>query len=529
MSSSNTFDVIVIGAGANGLVAAAALARAGRRVLLLESAESIGGQARSVEIAPGFSAPLDLDAGWLPPSVARGLGLGVLATEAPDVAVALAAGDGDVLAVPRDADAAADAIRPRSPRDAARWGAFVARLAHLAGFLETLYQQAPPDIGANALSELGPLIRLGREFRALGRSDMTELLRVLPMPIQDLLDDTFENEALKAAVAAGGVRDLRQGPRSGGTSFVLLHHMVGAPSGGVCAREWWRDGPHAFDRAVEMIAQSAGVTVRTGARVARIEVRDDAVTGVVLDGGEECMARSVLSTADPSRTLLGMVDPVWLDPEFLRAVANIKYRGCTALVYYALDRLPDVARVSPANAASVLAGSVSLTATTTLLERAADAAKYGAVSEAPHVEITVPSLRWPSCAPPGRHVLVARAQFAPFALADGQAWDAARSGALTTAVTAIVARAMPHVADHVLHRTTLTPRDLESRFGLTGGALTHGELTLDQILFMRPVAGWGRYAMPVRGLYLGGCGAHPGPGVLGGAGWLAARRMIMDG
>lgn len=521
------YDVIVIGGGANGLVAAAALGRAGRRVLLLERGDALGGQSRASEFAPGFRAsPSSTDAGWLPPAVTRGLGLAPLPTVAPEIAVAAAAGDGGWLALPADPARAAAAIRPHSPRDADRWGGFSDRLRKLAGFLEALYELPPPDIDTSAFADLTPLLGLGRRFRALGRTDMTELLRVLPMPVHDLLDDWFESRPLKAAVAAGGVRDIRQGPRSGGTSFVLLHYMVGAAAASVRTRPWWRDGPDAFATAAEAVARASGVAIRTGAAaaVARIVVRDDAVAGVMLAGGEEIAAPVVVSTADPARTLLQLVDPVWLDPEFLEAVRHIKFRGCTATVHYAVDALPG----APGLPRDALAGVVSLTSSVDALERAYDAAKYGQLSEAPHVELTVPTLRWPGLAPAGKHVVVARVQYAPYRLRDGAVWDAARAGALADAVTGAIERAMPRFAASILHRAVVTPRELAERFDLTEGAVTHGELTLDQILFMRPVAGWGRHAMPVEGLYLGGAGAHPGPGVTGGPGWLAAKRVQAD-
>jgi phytoene dehydrogenase-like protein len=518
------FDAIVIGAGSNGLVAAAALGKAGRRVLVVESAEEIGGQRRTSEFAPGFRAPLSADTGWLPPSVARGLSLPAIRATTASV-VASVAGDGRVLALHGDVGRAADAIRGHSSRDAERWSSFTERLGNLAGFLEALYQLPPPDVdAATSLGELAPLLSLGRKFRALGRADMLELLRVLPMSLQDLLDDWFESPILKAAVAAGGVRDIRQGPRSGGTSFVLLHNLVGARAG--LARPWWRDGPGAFIGAVADVARANKVAVRTGTHVARILVRDDVVTGVGLANGDEISAPIVVSTADPARTLLGMVDPVWLDPEFLHAVGNIKFRGCTALVRFALDRLPDVSGGGFDDSSAVLTGTMSLTPSLDALERAYDAAKYGGVSAEPHVEITVPTTRWPSLAPAGKHVLLARAQYAPYELRDGAVWDDTRSCELGETVTRAIGRAMPGFADAVIHREILTPPDLEARFGVTQGAMTHGEMTLDQILFMRPVPGWARYSMPIDGLYLAGSGAHPGPGVLGGAGWLAAKRIL---
>ena len=274
----------------------------------------------------------------------------------------------------------------------------------------------------------------------------------------------------------------------------------------------------------EALARKAGVAIRTGAHVTQITVRDDAVTGVVLANGDEINAPVVISTVDPARTMLGMIDPVWLDPEFLHAVRQIKMRGCTAFVMYALDGVPEVAGLPDPKAA--LASMVTLTPTTEALERSYDAAKYGRVSEHPHVEFTIPSLRWPRLAPEGKHVLVARDQYAPYTLVDGATWDGPRSSSLTDCVTSVIARAIPRFANHILGCTTVTPFDLERKFGLTEGAVTQGEITLDQILFMRPVAGWGRHAMPVDGLYLGGAGAHPGPGILGGAGWLAAKRAL---
>ena len=517
------YDAIVIGAGSNGLVAAAALGKAGRRVLVVERAGEIGGQRRTWEFAPGFRAPVSVDTGWLPSTIVRGLDLPSLDATTPRIAMSVV-GDGQALSLPSDPARAADAIRRHSPRDAERWGSFAQRLGKLAGFLEALYQLPPPDIdAAMSLGELGPLVRLGRKFRALGRADMLELLRVLPMSIQDLLDDSFESTLVKAAIGAAGVRDIRQGPRSGGTSFVLLHHLTGARAG--CgARPWWREGPDAFIGAVAALARANRVELRTGAPVASIRVNDDAVTGIVMENGDEISAPVVVSTADPARTLLGLVDPVWLDPEFIHAVRNIKFRGCTALVRFALDRLPDVPGLDDAPAA--LASTVSLTPSLDALEHAYDAAKYGEVSRDPHVEISVPTLRWPSLAPSGKQVLVARAQYAPYHLRGGAPWDDTRSCALGELVTCAIDRVMPGFAEAVLHREILTPLDLEARLGATEGALTQGELMLDQILFMRPVPGWGRYATPIDGLYLSGIGAHPGPGVLGGAGWLAAKRIL---
>ncbi len=259
---------------------------------------------------------------------------------------------------------------------------------------------------------------------------------------------------------------------------------------------------------------------RAGAEVERILVRDDGVVGVVLAGGDEISAPMVLSTVDPVQTLRSLLDPVWLDPETLHAVRNINLRGCTAYVLYALDAAPSGLE------GEALVSPLSLTPTLTALERMYDVAKYGGMAERPHIELVLQTARWPSLAPMGKHVLVARVHYAPHDLAVGS-WDAARGRALVESTTAAIAQRVSNFAGLVVRTAVLTPPDLSERFGCTGGAVTHGELTLDQILFMRPVAGWGRYTTPIGGLYLGGSGSHPGPGS-GGWGGLARRETDVE-
>jgi phytoene dehydrogenase-like protein len=519
-----SYDVLVVGGGSNGLVAAARLGQAGLRVLLIEAEADLGGQGRMVEFAPGFrAAPLRMDAGWAPEPIVRALGLdGLERLEQPGLSVP--AGPGEFLSISADPRKAAEAIARYSPADAAAWPAFVALLRRLAGFLEALYLAPAPDIGASSAGEMLPLLDLGRRFRALGRVDMVEFLRFLPLSSWEIAEDRFRWRPLQAAIAAGGVQSHQQGPRSGGTGYVLLHHLVGAPAGAVRGRAPWRSGPDGFTSAAERAARKNRVTIRTGTALARIDVRDDAVHGVTLAGGEEIVVRTVLSTANPARTLLDHVDPVWLDPEFLHELEHVRHRGCAAYVLYALESLPEIPGLASPEA---LGGIVSLTSDVMNLERAADAAKYGTVSEHPHVEFTIPSLRWPSLAPAGKHVLVAKAQYVPYRLRDGAAWDSARRDSMADRVTAAIASVSPCFQSRIASRVALSPRDLEERFHLREGATSHGELGLDQILFMRPVAGWG-HRTPIDGLYWGGSGTHPGPGVLGGAGWLAAKRVLRD-
>lgn len=520
------YDAIVIGGGVNGLVAAAVLARAGRKTLLLERRDGIGGQARSTEFAAGFKgAALGGDAGWLPPGVVRALRLPVPELVLPQETLAVRAADREWLVLSRDLGRSAEAIRRYSVKDAQQWADFCNRMAKHAGFLAALYSLPPPDIDASRPGELLPLLSLARKLRGLGRRDMVELLRTVPLPVQELLDDGFECEPLKAALAASALRDLRQGPRSGGTAFGLLHAQVGSAPGAIRGLGYWKAGPDALAAALAAAARTGGAEIRAGAEVIGVLAREDRVTGVTLAHGEEIPAPVVLSSLDPARTLLGLVDPVWLDPEFLLAVRNIKFRGSSVKVSYALDALPAFAGLADRQAA--LTGTLSLSGSLLELERAADAAKYGRISERPHVELQLPSLRWPDLAPPGKHVLVAHAQWAPYRLRSG-GWDADTRAALGDRITQAIEQAAPGFGALVREREVLTPADLEQRYGLTEGALTHGEMSLDQILFMRPVAGAARYAMPLAGLYLCGAGAHPGPGISGGPGWLAAKRVLAD-
>jgi phytoene dehydrogenase-like protein len=525
--SAAAYDVIVIGAGANGLVAAAALGRVGLRVHVLERSESTAGQAIVREFAPGFHAALAFDAGWVPPAAARELELGSVQRVLTETPFSVAVGPHELLPLAHDPMRAATAIRRHSERDAARWPAFLTQLHKLAAFLELLYALPAPDIASTSAREAWPLLGVARRFRALGRESMTDLLRIVPMSIAQLTEEWFDSAPVRAAVAAAGVLDLRHGPRAGGTGFVLLHQHVGAPAGTLRGRGVWRTGPDAFAVAADAVARRHGVTIRTNASVARINIRDDAVRGVTLQDGTDIAAPFVLSAADPAHTLLGMIDPVWLDPELLLAVRNIRFRGCTAFVLYALDELPDFGYAG-FGTADVLRGVVSLTRDSDALERAADAVKYGLVPNAPHIELTAPTLHWPALAPAGKHVLVARVHYAPYRLRDDGVWDAERARALAERVTAAIEDAAPGFQARVLYRTQLTPRDIEQHFGVTEGALSHGELALDQILFMRPTAGLGHYTMPIDGLYLCGAGTHPGPGVPGGPGWLAAQRVLGD-
>lgn len=479
---------IVIGAGVNELVCAHYLARAGHRVLVLE------GRTAHDDASAGI--------GWVPPRIVRDLGLDrqglVIHRADPWIAAPLA--NGGRLELARDMARSAETIRRLSPRDAARWPEFCERMGRLARVLEHLYTAPPPDLMSRELGELARLAGLGLRVRRLGRQGVEDLLRLLPMSVGDLLDDWFDSDALKGILGAAGVMHLHQGPRSGGTAFVLLHHHVGSPAG------VFRPP---LSNVARVLAERPGVEIRRGAEVARITVREDRIAGVVLASGEDISASAVVSGADPRHTLLDLVDPGWLDPEFARAVHGIRRRGVVARVALALDHLPGF---------STLAVAPSLD----YLERAYDDAKYGRVSRAPYLEA-----RADEQTAGGLHRVEVHVQYAPHALAEGE-WNGTRRAALGDLVVKVLAQHAPDLGAAVVERNVLSPRDLEDAYGFPEGQEYHAELALDQAFWMRPVPALARYRAPINGLYLCGPGTHPGGGIAGAAGANAAREVLRD-
>ncbi len=513
---SREFHSIVIGGSADGLVAATALAQSGSTVLLVEAQAQLGGTFREIEFAPGYrAAPLAPDLGHIDAEILRATGAMLPGAITPDP-VTIALGDGEPLQLRRSIAATAEGLNSRSAKDAAAWPAFCARMHALSGFLAELYRRAPPQLEATGLADYLALAKLGLKFRGLGRAGMIDLLRALPMPIADLLDDWFESERLKGALAALGVADLCQGPASGGTALNFLHRHVGAEPGVFGDRLRLQTGGGAMIAAFADRARAASVTIETGAEVRRLLVADDRVAGVQLSSGEEIRSANVVSSLDPHRSLLELLDPAYLDPDFIAAIRNIRHRGATSVVLLALDGLPEIPGLATAPS-----GSILIAPSVRYVERAFDASKYGRCSEEPVVELRFPSVVQSNLAPMGRHVAMLRVQYTPYRLRDAD-WSAMRNTVAVRAV-ALIERHIPGFAARINHRAVLTPADLEAQFGLREGAVSRGELALDQMLFMRPVPGASCYAMPMPGLFLCGAATHPGYGMTGLSGLHAAR------
>jgi phytoene dehydrogenase-like protein len=522
-------DVIVIGGGHNGLVAAAYLARAGLKPLVLERSDEVGGGARTGEIAPGFRSPTLAHAiGPLRASIVEDLQLARhgFALLTPDPCVFAPAPDGRALVIHRDERRTAEAIARFSARDAARWPGFAATLGALAGCLRSILESTPPSVNRPEGRDLWSWLMAGRRFRALGRANGFRLLRYMPMAVADLAGEWFETDLLRATVAARGVFGTRLGPRSAGTGANLLLAAAWdpAPAGsGMSAL----GGPGGLARTLADAARAAGAWIRVETEVARILVRDGAVAGVALTTGEEIFARAVVSNADPKRTLLGLVDPDALTPEFADDIRHYRCEGATAKLNLALDALPRFTAVTSGEPAErLLGGRIHIGPSLDYLDRAFDAAKYGRISDDPYLDVTIPSLLDASLAPPGKHVMSIVAHCAPFRLRAGD-WTKERE-TLADRVMRTLTTYAPDLPSLVRHLQVITPVDLEERFGLTGGHIHHGEPALDQLFVARPVFGWARYRTPVKGLYLCGAGTHPGGGITGAPGANAAREILKD-
>jgi phytoene dehydrogenase-like protein len=505
-------DCIVVGAGHNGLVCAALLARGGRSVVVLEAASRIGGAAPTREFVPGFKVSAGAHLLHLMPAeLIRELKLEVnglnwaarsLPTTALSPSAALTLGQG------------------LSTADAAAYADYTARMRRFAAALAPMFSKPAPRLGTDAWSDKLALLRLGWQIRRLGKRDMRELLRIIGMNVYDLLQENFDSPALKGALGFDAILGTNFGPRSPGTVLTLLYRLAAESraEGGLAQPQ---GGLGAVCEALAQAATAAGATIRTEAPVARILVESDRAAGVILDSGERISARAVISSADPKTTFLQLLGPQYLDTGFVRRVKHIRSRGLAAKLHLALNQAPRFAGLDASGAAGRLLIAPSLEH----LEHAYNHSKYGEFSAQPLMEITIPTINDPGLAPAGRHVLSAIVQYAPYALKQG--WQAQRQRFTDVCIDTLESVA-PGLRSSIAGAELLTPVDMEREFRISGGHWHHGDLAFDQFLMVRPVPGAAQHRTPLEGLFLCGAGCHPGGGVMGIAGRNAAQQVLQQ-
>jgi phytoene dehydrogenase-like protein len=522
----STYDAIVIGGGHNGLTNAAYVARAGKKVLVLERRHVVGGAAVTEEIYPGFKYSVcSYVVSLLRPEVMRELELARHDLEIiPLDSTFTPMLDGNYLARWGDHAKTRRELVRHSLADAEAYEQFGQLMYRMAMAVKPMLAVVPPDPTGFDPRAIIELARLSRRFRNLEEKVLYALVKLMTTSSADYLNEWFETEVLKATMSASGIIGTFMGPRSPGTAYVLLHHYMGELDGSFRAWGFARGGMGSISRAIAQAAEKHGAEIRLNAEVDQVLVKKGRVCGVVLKGGEEIQAKVVVSGVDPKRTFLRLIEPQHLEADFVGQVKKLKMRGSSGKVNLALDALPDFTCM-PGNGPH-LRGAISISPSIDYLERAYDDAKYGSYSRRPYLDIIIPSTIDPSMAPPGKHVMSIFVQYAPYHLKNGS-WPEKREEFGDNVIDTLSEYA-PNLKDIILHRQVVTPWDLEQDFGLTEGNIFQGELTLDQLFFLRPVPGWARYRTPIKGLYLCGSGTHPGGGVMAAGGRLAALEILKD-
>ncbi|HLB43867.1 MAG TPA: NAD(P)/FAD-dependent oxidoreductase [Candidatus Limnocylindrales bacterium] len=519
------YDAVVVGGGHNGLISAAYLARAGLRTLVLERRHVLGGAAVTEEIVPGFRFSVaSYVVSLLRPEIVREL-------ELPRHGLHILPLDGTFTPLPDgylwrtdDHGATRRELRRWSRSDAEAYDEYSLLMVEMARFIKPILSMVPLDPARPYPREALPLAGLARAFGRLPRVQQQTFIRLMTMSAADFLDRWFETDPLKATMSASGIIGTFLGVRSPGTAYVLLHHYIGEVDGAFRAWGIPRGGTGGVSEAIAAAAREQGAEIRTEAPVARITTRNGRATGVVLESGEEIEARVVLSSLDATNTFLRLVEPGTLDADFEAGVRRYRYRGSSGKVNLALDGLPDFTCL-PGHGAH-LRGAISFSPSVDYMEQAYIDAREGRFSRRPYIDVVIPTLVDPAMAPPGKHVMSCFVQYAPYDLDPALGgWDAQREAFGDTVIDTIAERA-PNIRKLIVGRQVLTPLDMERTLGLTEGNIFQGELSLSQLFFNRPIPGLARYRTPIRGLWQCGSSTHPGGGIMGAPGRIAALQVL---
>lgn len=523
-----TYDAIIVGAGHNGLVTACYLARAKRKVLVLERRYLVGGACVTEDRTfPGYKVSTAAYVNSLfRPEIIRDLGLRGYGFELLERNPASFSPflDGRYLILGSDKQSEVNEIAKFSPKDAERYPEYERMLERVAAVIEPTLMQKPPNIAKPSILDLAGMAKLGRGMQKLGPR-IGEAVEILTGAARPILDRWFESEELKATLATDAIIGAFAPPSMPGTAYVLFHHVMGETNGKRGVWAYVRGGMGGLTQALARAAADLGVEIRTDAEVSKILTNNGAVRGVALANGDEYAARAVASNADCNVTFNKLLGRELLPPEFAAAIDRISYESASAKINVALDRLPDFTALPGIEAGPQHRGTVHLCPDQDFIERAYDDAKYGHPSREPVVECTIPSAVDETVAPPGKHLMSMFVQYAPYAPKDGP-WSAASKDAFADRCFDIIERYAPGFQNSVIDRQILMPPDLENMFGLTGGNIFQGAMTLDNLFMFRPAPGYAGYRMPVRGLFLCGSAAHPGGGVMGAAGLNAAKEML---
>ena len=528
MADAGNGRVVVIGGGHNGLVNAAYLARAGKKVLVLERRHVLGGAAVTEEIIPGFLfSECSYVVSLLRPEIIRELdlprhGLEILPLDGTFTPMF----NNDYLWRVNDHGKTVREIRRHSRVDAEAYEEFSKMMVPICRFVKPILSMIPPDPTTLRPSDLNRLYSLVRRLQELSSDERYTLIQLMTMSAADFLDQWFETDVLKATMSASGIIGTFLGIRSPGTAYVLLHHYMGEIDGAFRSWGFSRGGTGAISNAIASAAREAGAEMRTNAGVSKILVKNGRAKGVVLEGGEEIAATLVSSSVDPHLTFERFLEPGELPSDFLEDVRRYKFRGSSGKVNLALDALPNFKCLPGAGAH--LRGAISISPSVEYMERAYDDAKYGRFSRRPYIDVVIPSVTDPSIAPPGKQVLSCFVQYAPYKLAPGEdTWDEQRERFGDNVVNTLAEYAS-NLKRIIIGRQVLTPLDLEREFGLTQGNIFQGELSLEQLFFLRPVPGWAYYRTPIQSLYMCGSATHPGGGIMGAPGRIASQVILSD-